>query len=452
MRTPRTARVAQTRPPGPRGSLLSGNLAAYEADRLGFLTRLRDEYGAVARLAPRSTAINDAAPALEILRDRSGAFDVRDNFLQQRINSQEMTDRLAPRPLLNAALRARTSQGVAALLADKLLDAFEDARPASGGMNPTPVLEQAFSQALSQFYFGSGADNIAATVGALLDELGLIIGNPFALPAWVRSPTRRNIEHLYRAVREPVVAALEARAADPGRFHDAAAKMMASNSSHTISRIADMVIGALLAGHRVPAAGGAWLLMLLSQHADVQEAVRAELRAMPSKRHTEMNLVARVVMEGLRLYPPTWMITRTAQTDVDVQGWHFKRGHNFLISPYVIHRDESFFVDAARFLPDRWLEYRPAQAAFLAFGAGIHLCPGRNLAQVLLRAAVATAVTNYNIRPAPGKISANPRTTLLPDGLRLHLTPLSDPLASGPVQGPGQPRQARTFFGDPVSA
>lgn len=411
--------------------MLSGNLAAYEEDRLAFLLALRDSYGPVARFGPRSTVINDPDIALALLRDRSGSFGVRNDFLQRRRTGTEMTQRLAPRPLLNAALRPAAANGVAALLRRRLLPELAAVSSGTVGTDPVAILERAFSEALADFYFGPGSEHIAALTGQLLDELGHIIGNPFAVPAWLGSRTRGRIDWLYRDLLNVVVAALEHRSAAPEEFDGVATAIMAANREHPTGRIADMLIGALLAGHRVPAAGAAWLLMLVAERPEVQQAIRAEVAASRSEptpggsRGSEeaTDVVRCVVMEGLRLYPPTWMVARTAERAVDAAGWQFPAGHTFLISPYVIHRDEELFADALTFDPQRWRSAEQRQMSILSFGAGIHLCPGRSLALTLISTAVTAVVNNYDLHRVPGAVRANPRTTLLPDGLRLRLAP-----------------------------
>ena len=77
------------RPPGPRGHWLAGNLLDYEEDRLGFLQRLRDQYGPVARFGARTTVISDPLIAAALLRDSTEAFAVRGNFLQERITAEK---------------------------------------------------------------------------------------------------------------------------------------------------------------------------------------------------------------------------------------------------------------------------------------------------------------------------------------------------------------------------
>jgi unspecific monooxygenase len=221
-----------------------------------------------------------------------------------------------------------------------------------------------------------------------------------------------------------VLPALARRANAPGDHRDLAGAIVTNNQRvQPLGRIADLLIGALLAAHRVPAAAGAWLLMLTADHPETQESARAEAKSANDAPPDECTVARRTALESLRLYPATWMIARILEKDVDLGSWRFRRGHNILISPYVIHRDNDLFPEASQFLPERWQAARLDQAAFLTFGSGIHLCPGRSLAVSMLTTTLTTIATRYRIDRAPGTVVADPRTTLLPVGLKIRLTP-----------------------------
>lgn len=281
-----------------------------------------------------------------------------------------------------------------------------------------PAFERLFSDAFAEFCFGEESAHVAERVGELLDELGRIIGNPFAPPAWVPSPTNRRIGALYRHLFGYVTTGLRLRdgGGEPTAWGDLASTVVASNKGrHSLERIADMLIGAMLAAHRVPAAACAWMLMLVADH---PESLRTITSGTSGDTSTE---VRRIVLESLRLFPATWMVARVAERPVRVAHWDFPVGHNFLMSPYVIHRDEQVYTDCDRFDPDRWREPSEHHLRLLTFGAGLHLCPGRTLAEQLLANTLMLVAENHSIERATGPVTPNPRTTLTPDGLRIRL-------------------------------
>ena len=93
---------------------------------------------------------------------------------------------------------------------------------------------------------------------------------------------------------------------------------------------------------------------------------------------------------------------------------------------------EQHFADAARFLPQRWLEQgggnRSASAAkrvSMPFGAGPRVCPGRYLALLEMKMALAMVLDAFDIVAVDTPGASAPRErlsfTMAPVGLRLRL-------------------------------
>jgi unspecific monooxygenase len=413
-------------PPGPRGSWASGNLAAYEADRLGFLLDARERHGGVVRFGPRTTILNDPVDVAAVLRS-GDLFAIQENFLQRRISAREQEAVGVLRTALSPGLRPATLAGVAEVVDRHLVPAL--GRLEEGWHDPVPVLESALAGAVAEIYFGSEGTDLQAMLVQLLDELSRVIGNPFALPERWGTRARRRILAQHEQLRTHVTRLLALRhgAAD-GAFDDVAAGVVSrAGVRYPLARVADMVIGSLLASQRVPAAAASWLLMALADDSRLQELIAAEPRPSGTRsraRESGAAVAERVVLEVLRLFPPTWLLVRTAMRAAEVGGYSFPAGHHFMISPFVLHRDARSFPDPTRFASERWLQpASTASAAYLPFGAGVHACPGRHLAVRLLTVLAHRVTTGYVVVRKPGPVVPNPRTTLLPDGLRVALRP-----------------------------
>ena len=420
-------------PPGPRGRLLSGNLAAYEADRLGFLLDARDQYGGLVAFDRRTTIVNDAGLAREVLRDDS--LVVRESFLQRRLNSAEIRQALVMRRLLNPSLRRARIAGVmstAQAATAALLASDPSARPGTTVLaDPVSALETVTARTIAAHYFGPDQDRLPEPVGALLDALSEVIGNPFAPPASWPTRARRRIRRTHAHLQALVTELLARRLAAPRQYADAAAEIAASAEEAGIAsdRVADLLIGSLLAAHRVPAAAAAWAFMLLADHPEVQASLQhdaARFDADVVEGHgaaaADYPRALAVVLEALRLYPPTWVLSRFATRPVELGGYSFGTGQHFLVSPYVLHRDERNFRAATGFVPDRWTETAQPRATYLPYGHGLHGCPGSDLATSMLVAIILTVVGRCQVRRGPGAVSADARTTLLPAGLTLRLS------------------------------
>ncbi len=409
-----------------------GNLAAYEADRLGFLLEMRDQFGGVVRFGARTTILSAPAAVEAVLRDDTG-YAIRENFLQRRLSSTEQRELRGVRRALSPGLRPAALGSIADVVDRQLVQALGSG--ASDWFDPVPVMESVISAAVAEIYFGPDGAPLPQLLGALLDDLSRVIGNPFALPERWGSPVRRRIAARHELLRTQVARLLAVRLeAPPGAFDDLAADVIArAGTEYPLLRVADMVIGSLLAAQRVPAAAASWLLAALADDPELQAEISTNSGPQRDAGESVPSVVGAVVLESLRLHPPTWLLVRTATGAVEVGGFSFPAGHHFMISPYVLHRDPLAFPDPATFRADRWHPGFRAPQQFLPFGVGVHVCPGRHLAIQVLIAIARGLSSRYEIAKAPGAIVPNPRTTLLPDGLRIALRPRDQGSAQPPV-------------------
>lgn len=429
------------RPCGPRGSFLSGNLQAYEEDRLGFLLRTRDEYGGIVAFDSRTTVINDATVADQILRDASGAFETNQNFLGHRLAQGDIASILDARSLLNPGLRPTALSSIPADVSALVRERVAGADDMT--LDAMTLAEQVIPHAFAMRIFGHGSATYVAETAGLLDVLEQVIGNVFAVPASWRSPTQRRIEALHANLRDRLCRDLTARSALSVQTECIAgaepiANLLARHTErHGLERLADLLIGAMLAAQRVPAAGAAWLLLLLADRPGTQIMLRSEaatfrqsVNAGLTRPITDYPLTLSVVLESLRLFPPTWLITRTATRNVQVANYAFSAGHTFMISPYVVHRDPTLYERPEEFRPERWQSQPPPPMTFLAFGRGRHRCPGADLTTSSLVALVLTLLDEYEISRS-GSVTADPRTTLKPSGLRVRLDGVANQRPTG---------------------
>lgn len=106
-------------------------------------------------------------------------------------------------------------------------------------------------------------------------------------------------------------------------------------------------------------------LVHLGQHPDL----RARLSG-------DRSLIRLATEEFLRFYPPARTHARTVTTDVEFGGCPLRAGDRVLLSEASACHDPAAFPDANEFIADR----RPNR--HVAFGAGIHRCPGSHLARI----------------------------------------------------------------------
>jgi cytochrome P450 len=136
-----------------------------------------------------------------------------------------------------------------------------------------------------------------------------------------------------------------------------------------------------------------------------------------------------VVLESLRLFPPVWVLPRTAIHADTVSGFAVPPGTEVLISPYLIHRRADFWADPESFSPERFLEERlqpQSSYAYLPFGAGPRACIGAHTATVGTVLAVASLAQRFRLTRSGGSLLApQAQVSLFPGAslpMRVHRT------------------------------
>lgn len=418
---------------GPSGRRWSGNLGAFESDRLHFLLRAKAEFGGLVRFDDLTSIVNDPQLAAHILLDREQLYAIRENFRGEVLTHEQIAETRQLRPTLNPGLRRSRAVRVVPSVASRM---ETELRQAIGScVDPLPMLERAAAQSIASYYFGRDADVVLDGTRELLDALESHFGNPFALPAAWHTPGRRRILKRHHRLESIVVPLLRDRAQghasqDQHDFATDVVQALSSRGGPTLERIAQMLIGSLLAAQRVPAAAAAWMLWEMARDEQLQARVRSEeadlfataLTRGAEPRTSEFPLANAIVLETLRLHPPTWLLHRTLLRDTAIGGYVAPRGHNFLISPYVIHRDVDYFDRPELFCIDRWERPQATTMPFFPFGRGPHGCPGNEVAMAMLVAILLTVLGECALRPGSGEVVANPRSTLVPSGLTIRFS------------------------------
>ena len=156
----------------------------------------------------------------------------------------------------------------------------------------------------------------------------------------------------------------------------------------TDEQVRDEAMTLFLAGHETTAQAMSWSWCLLAQHPEHFARLRNE----------GMPFALQVMKESMRLYPPAYILARSAVRDTSIGGFPVRKDELVFIAPWLLHRDPRNFEDPLRFDPDRFLPEREARLhrfAYMPFGGGKRICIGNQFAlmegQIILSAIAAHA-------------------------------------------------------------
>jgi cytochrome P450 len=257
------------------------------------------------------------------------------------------------------------------------------------------------------------------------------------IPQWFPTPgNRRHQASLagFHAVVDRIITERR-RSAEP--VHDLLTLLMQAQDENGASmpakQLRDEVATLLTAGHETTTLVLAWVLYLISTRPEIVEQITAELaflngRAPGYEDLSRLRYLRMVVEEAMRLYPPVWVLSRTAVSDDVIGEFHIPAGSEILIFPYVTHRHPCWWSQPESFCPERFLPQNAAgrrRGTYLPFGAGPRTCVGLNFAMTEILVVLALLLQRFRVQLAvsPEAITAEPSVTLRPNPgvpIRLH--------------------------------
>jgi cytochrome P450 len=189
----------------------------------------------------------------------------------------------------------------------------------------------------------------------------------------------------------------------------------------------------LVAGHETSSNALSWLLYLLSSRPDCLEKLRQEFDSVLGDAPLtysdvpKFEFATQVIQEALRLYPPFWMVDRTALADDRAGDLDIPGGSTVVVFIYGAHHSPEYWdspetFDAERFTKANEKLHRPF--AYLPFGAGPRGCIGGNYAMLQILMILSVLLRKYDFELAPGQtIEARPMVILRPKhGIRMNFT------------------------------
>lgn len=215
----------------------------------------------------------------------------------------------------------------------------------------------------------------------------------------------------------------------------------------TDRQLRDEMMTFLLAGHETTANALCWTWFALSQNPEAERKFHEESRrVLTDGRLPTVDDVANlpyaqnVLSEAMRIYPPVWGLSRKAVRDCQIGKHRIPEGSLIFMSQYITQRDERFFPEPEKFLPERWtpeMKEKLPPFAYFPFGGGARRCIGEHFAWLEGVLLLATIGRKWKFRLA-GSEAIDPLflLTLRPKGGLMMTAHLRDPAAGTP----GDPR------------
>jgi len=196
------------------------------------------------------------------------------------------------------------------------------------------------------------------------------------------------------------------------------------------------VMTMLLAGEDTTAGTLTWAMHLLALNPDVQEAMQREVRdaigngvAIHSfETARALSLTEAVVLEALRLKPVAPLQGLSPIRDTVLAGVALPARTRVIALTRLPGLDPARFPEPHAFKPQRWLDAdgqvgdSGPRRAVIPFGAGPRFCPGRYLAMLEAKMALATTVNAFELSDPGEQVDEIMSFTMHPHNLRVKLT------------------------------
>jgi cytochrome P450 len=458
--------------PGPRALPVVGNLLQIKPDRLHLqMEQWCKQYGPIFKLqlGPRKAVVfGDHSLVQATLRDRPDGFR-RTSRLREIVEEMGL-----PVGVFNATGDAWKAQRRMVMhgfdpthvrryfpslqgVAQRLVGRWQKAAAAGASIDLQADLMRYTVDTIAGLAFGAEVNTLETDDDVIQQHLDTIFPaitrRVFApLPTWRWFPSQadRELQRSLVVVKEAVdgfiVQARATLAADPARRespHNLLEAMITAadqpDSGIDDGQVAGNVLTMLLAGEDTTANTIAWMIHLLWANPLALAMATEEVRRvcgsepLPTLAMVEqLDYVEACCHETMRLKPVAPLMPQQALRDSAVGGVQITTGMIVFGLMRVDSVSDAHVPQAALFDPQRWLaDGRPGQAASAAkrismpFGAGPRICPGRYLAMLEMKMAMAVLLQHFDIDlvdTADGQPPAEQLNfTMTPVGLRMQL-------------------------------
>jgi cytochrome P450 len=159
----------------------------------------------------------------------------------------------------------------------------------------------------------------------------------------------------------------------------------------------DELVTVLGAGHETTATGLAWAVEMLGRNPAVLAKLRDSLAA------GDEDYLAATVKETLRSRPVIVDVARKLTAPATIAGYELPAGTFVLPAIAALHYREDIFPEPYKFRPERFLEDKADNYAWIPFGGGVRRCIGAAFAEYEMRTILREFAERSELRPAGSK-------------------------------------------------
>jgi cytochrome P450 len=172
------------------------------------------------------------------------------------------------------------------------------------------------------------------------------------------------------------------------------------------------------AGHETTATGLAWAVERLVRNPAVLAKLRESLAA------GDEEYLTATVKETLRARPVIVDVARKLKAPATIGGYELPAGQFVLPAIAALHYRDDLFPQPEQFRPERFLDAKADNYAWIPFGGGIRRCIGAAFAEFEMRIILREIVARAQLRapdPAPEKVATRHITLAPAKGTRVVL-------------------------------
>lgn len=414
----------RAKPLGPRGLPLLGSAPAVLRDPLPFWLDLNRSYGSVsrARLAWIDVyVVNEPELVCELFLKKSEnickdmtAIPEATRFMGHGVSTVDGELWRARRRLAAPLFQPKRITGYV----DTMV-AHAERLAASYGRDETRDVHRDFmsltlaitAKALLGDDIGPESRRIEAIVNL---ALGHITTRMFRLsqhliPAWVPTAEQHRFHRALHELDELIYGVLTRCRTSPEADHLLAHLCRASGEPLSDRDLRDEIVGMLVAGYETTGLALTFSAYELARHPEAAARVRDELQRVAPGRHLRAGDLPQlvwtdaVVKEALRLYPPSYAVSRKVRKTFELATYTIPQGSIVSVNSYAMQRNPRWFPDPDVFRPERWLAPdKLPRGAYLPFGEGPRLCIGHHFALAECKVALATLLREHVLSLEPG--------------------------------------------------